>query len=367
MPVPILACGSGGAACEAIVTASADEGANERTRLRGLRGKLIVSVALALMVLIGLSLFADGRKLAHALRDFRWELLPVILLLTLTNYALRFVKWQYYLRRIGISGLPTGLSARIYLSGFAMAVTPGKVGEVLKSVLLREATGTPIATTAPIVLAERLTDGIAMMLLASAGLIVFHYGVPLFAGIAVVATLAFILIGRQSLIRGLITRGERVPLVARFVHHLHAFYDSTYWLLRSRPLIIASALGVVSWLMECIAFFLVLIGLGFEVTPRLLLIATFILGAASVVGAISLLPGGLGAAEIGVTAMLLALVTSPLMTHDVAVAATLLIRFCTLWFGVGIGVVALVTVRGLLRGERRAPATTLAGAVPHGD
>ena len=349
------------------MTAAAGDESGERTAVRGLRGRLIVSVALALAVLIGLSLFADGRKLAHALRDFRWALLPPILLLALTNYALRFVKWQYYLRRIGITDLPAGLSLRIYLSGFAMAVTPGKVGEVLKSVLLREVTGTPIATTAPIILAERLTDGIAMLLLASAGLVVFQYGVPFFVAVTVVTILAFVLLGRQSLIRGFIARGERVRFVARFVHHIHAFYDSAYWLLRPRPLLIASALGVVSWLMECIGFFLVLIGLGFAATPRLLLTATFILGAASVVGAISLLPGGLGAAEIGVTAMLLALVPSPLMTHDVAVAATLLIRFCTLWFGVAVGVVALVTVRGLLNGERRTPATTLVRAAPHGD
>jgi uncharacterized protein (TIRG00374 family) len=350
-----------------MVAAAAGEGMGERAGVRGLRGRVIVSLALALVVLIGLSLFADGRKLAHALRDFRWALLPPILLLALTNYLLRFFKWQYYLRRTGITDLPTGLSARIYLSGFAMAVTPGKVGEVLKSVLLREATGTPIATTAPIILAERLTDGIAMLLLASIGLVVFQYGVPFFVAVSCAAILAFVLIGRQALMRRIIARGEHVRFLARFVHHLHAFYDSIYWLLRPRPLLIASALGVVSWMMECIGFFLVLVGLGFPATPRLLLTATFILGAASVVGAISLLPGGLGAAEIGVTAMLLALVTSPLMTHDVAVAATLLIRFCTLWFGVAIGVVALFTVRDLLKGERRAPATTLAGAAPHGD
>jgi len=81
--------------------------------------------------------------------------------------------------------------------------------------------------------------------------------------------------------------------------------------------------------MECIAFFLVLIGLGFDATPRLLLTATFVLAAATLIG-FRLLPARrLGVAEIGMTAMLLALITTPLMTHDVAVAATLLIRFCS--------------------------------------
>ena len=334
--------------------AKAETAAGER--LRGLRGRIVVSAALMLAALIGLSLFADGRKLAQALQAFRWPLLAPILLLTLVNYALRFIKWQYYLRRIGIEGLPAGLSARIFLSGFAMAVTPGKVGEVLKSVLLRETTGVSVAATAPVILAERLTDGVAMLLLASVGLVVFRYGLPIFGAIAALAIIGCLLVQQQGLIRGLIRRGERVRCIARFARHLHAFYDSTHALLRPRPLAVAVALGLVSWLMECIAFFLVLVGLGIPPTPRLLLTATFILGSASVIGAVSLLPGGIGAAEVGVTAMLLALVASPLMTRDLAAAATLLIRFCTLWFGVALGGVALVSVRGLLRGERRAPA-----------
>ena len=94
----------------------------------------------------------------------------------------------------------------------------------------------------------------------------------------------------------------------------------------------------------------------------------FVIAAATLIGSISLLPGGLGASEISITAMLIALVKEPLMTHDVAVAATLLVRFCTLWFGVVIGVGALLTVRVLLSGSRAsATTTTIASVVPHGD
>lgn len=334
---------------------------------QSVRGRILLSLGFALLVLIGLTLFADSRKLAEALRGFRWPLLVPILLLTSTNYMLRFVKWQYYLHRIGIHDLPAGLSLRIFLSGFVMAITPGKVGEVLKSLLVREATGVSIAATTPVILAERLTDGIAMLFLASAGLVIFRYGVPVFATIAVVLVCGFLLLQQRRLVRRAIDAGERVRALSGLTHHLHTFYDRIYALLRPEPLLVATSIGLVSWLMECIAFFLVLAGLGFAATPRLLLTATFVLAAASVLGSISFLPGGLGAAEIGMTAMLLALVTTPRMTHDVAVAATLLIRFCTLWFGVGVGLVALASVRGLLGGRARAARENLAGAVPHGD
>ncbi len=322
----------------------------QRNKLRGLRGRILVSLAFALLVLVGLSLFADSRKLATALRDFDWLLLVPILMLTLGNYILRFAKWQYYLGITGVRGVPVNLSLRIFLSGFAMAVTPGKVGEVLKSLLLREAAGTPIAVTAPIIVAERLTDGVAMLLLASIGLAIFQYGVPVLATIAVVATIGIVVIQQPKLMHRLIAFVGRVPLIGRVATQIETFYNSTYRLLRPRPFIWAALVGVVSWLGECTAFFLVLIGLGFESTIRMFLVATFTLAAATLIGSVSLLPGGLGAAEISVTAILLALIPPPQMTHDIAVAATLLIRFCTLWFGVLIGVVALFTVRGLLRG-----------------
>ncbi len=334
--------------------------------LGSVRGRLLLSLGFALLVLMGLTLFADSRKLADALRAFHWPLLVPILLLTSFNYALRFVKWQYYLRRVGVTALPTQLSARIFFANFIMAMTPGKIGEVFKSLLLREAVGTPIAVSAPIIVVERLTDGIAMLFLASVGLVIFRYGVPVFATIALLGALGLLLLQQRWLIRRVIDIGERFRFLANFTHHVHTFYDSTYALLRPTPLLFATVIGLVSWLGECVAFFLVLVGLGFAGTPRLLLTAMFVLAAASLIGSVSLLPGGLGAAEIGMTAMLLALITDPLMTHDVAVAATLVIRFCTLWFGVALGFVALITVRGLLDGRKRVAKKTLA-SVSHGD
>jgi uncharacterized protein (TIRG00374 family) len=342
----------------------ATNGAAGQHWLRSVRGRILLSVGFALLVLMGLTLFADSRKLADALRGFHWPLLVPILLLTSFNYALRFIKWQYYLRRVGITELPARLSARIFFANFTMAMTPGKVGEVFKSLLLREAIGTPIAVSAPIILVERLTDGIAMLALASTGLIIFRYGVPVFATIAALGLLGFLLLQQQRLIRHIINAGDRFRLIAKFTHHLHAFYDSTYALLRPAPLLFATVTGLISWLGECVAFFLVLSGLGFASTPRLFLTAMFVLAASTLIGSVSLLPGGLGAAEIGMTAMLLALITDPLMTHDVAVAATLLIRFCTLWFGVALGVVALTTVRGLLGGRNRRTKEALVGTSP---
>lgn len=325
-------------------------------RLRGLRGRLVAGFAFALLVLVGLSLFADGRKLVGTLRDFRWWLVAPILLGTTLNYAVRAGKWHYYLGAVGVHDLPLPLSVRIFVAGFSMSITPGKVGEVLKSVLVRSAVGTPFTTTAPIVLAERLTDGVAVLVLAGVGLAVFRYGAALLLGIAALMVAGYLLLLQPGLMRRLIAVGERVPLVRRVVPHAHAFYDTTYRLMAPRIFLMASAVSVFSWVFECVSFFLVLLGLGFAPSGRLFFTATFVIAAATLIGSVSLLPGGLGAAEISVTAMLLALVHDPHMTQDVAIAATLLIRFATLWYGVLLGVLSLFTLRGLLDAPRPVPA-----------
>lgn len=308
--------------------------------LGNLKTKILISLALGLVVVAGLSIYADLPKMAGALRSFNWALVPGILALTLLNYLLRFFKWHFYLGQIGVAGLSRFDSGLLFFGGLAMVVTPGKVGEWLKSYLLRELTGTPFSASAPIIVAERLTDGVAMLLLASLGLVAYGYGwqvlgLVFFGAAAVVFASQY-----RPLARLIFTWMRRVPFVSGRVEHFRSFYESSNQLFGTRNLVAAISIGVFSWFGECVAFYLVLLGLGLEPSGLLLFQATFILATATLVGSVSMLPGGLAAAEGSIAGMLILLA----VTQDAAVAAaaTLIIRFCTLWFGVLVGVVALL-------------------------
>ncbi len=227
-----------------------------------------------------------------------------------------------------------------------MTPTPGKVGEILKSYLLKQVRGTPLAASAPVIMAERFTDALAMLVLASAGLVLFDYGRPLLVGIAIFAVIFLIIFQNRAVFNRLLSLGERIPVVSRGVHHFHAFYNSSYELFRLPNLLFGVVLGVVSWSGEVAAFVLVMLGLGMQFSVTLMIICAFILSASTLIGSVSLLPGGLGTADASITGMLQFLVQAPyitgfVMTQNIAVAATLLIRFATLWFGVGLGLIAL--------------------------
>ena len=109
-----------------------------------------------------------------------------------------------------------------------------------------------------------------------------------------------------------------------------------------------AGLSSISWFFECLVLYAILRGLGFEHSWTLLLASTFVFATSAWLGGASLLPGGLGATEASAAALLVITVDDPMMTGPVAAAATLILRFATLWFGVIVGLVALaITSRWL--------------------
>jgi glycosyltransferase 2 family protein len=308
-----------------------------------LRRRLLLGVLLGVVVVSAIILIADASALADAFRAFDWRLTPVIIGAILFNYILRFVKWQYYLRLVEVEGLRHRDSGLIFVSGFTMVMTPGKLGELLKAYLVRNRAGTALSRMIPVVLIERITDGMATLLLIGIGVIVFPFGWPIFVGGLLAASTLLVLVQREALIARVLNRLRSTRIRAR-VNALESLYISSRFLLSTRPLLVAVGLGLISWFGECVAFFVILVGLGVEPSPHLLLAATFVFGVSAWAGALSFLPGGLGATEASAVALLTVTITDASMNESVAVAATLLMRFATLWFGVFLGVIALAIV-----------------------
>lgn len=314
--------------------------------LNNLKTKFILGIAFGVVVLAGLGLYADFHKLAQGVLGFPLKYVPFLLGLTLFNYLLRFFKWQFYLHRIGVRDLPWQTSMMLFFSGLSMAVTPGKIGEWLKSYLLREVHGTPFARSAPVIVAERLTDGIAMVLLASGGLVIFRTGwqVALLVTVLCVFIITAIQVRRAALF--FLGIAEMLPLLSNFTHHFHDMYESATAIFNFKSLAVGIVIGLVSWSGECLAFYLVLNGLGQEASLLLLLQATFILAVVSLGGSIFLMPGGLGIAEGGIIGLCQALLGMP---RDLAATAAIIIRLSTLWFGVCVGLLFLALANRRLK------------------
>jgi uncharacterized protein (TIRG00374 family) len=304
----------------------------------------VVSLLIAAAALIAIVVAAgDVRELGDRLGGFAWSAFALALLLSLGNYGIRFVRWVLYLRHLDLA-VPTAPSLAVFLSGFALSVTPGKVGELVKSYLLRAIRGIPVATTAPIVVAERLGDLLALIVLAGIGVASYRVAVEALVAGAVLITIGLVILSWPRLFRALVDLVTAPQLTRRFRDRLHVFHGGIRVLVRPVPLTWSTALGVAAWACECIGFAVVLAGFPDTAVP--LGLATLIYAATTIAGAVSFLPGGLGITE---GAMTLLLVESGGVDAATAVAATVLIRFATLWFAVGIGLVAMAIARRMTR------------------
>jgi uncharacterized protein (TIRG00374 family) len=307
--------------------------------LKNLRRNLLIGLALAVGLYFILGLYADFDDLLASLRGFNWYLLPVALALVMVNYIVRFIKWEYLLRVIDVR-IPVRPSFIIFISGLTMTISPAKMGEVMKSFLLKDYDDVPISRSSPVVVAERATDVIGVVILGSFGTLAYGYGRVVMLVAAVLMALLLGIIQYRGLCLRLLKFGERLPLVRRFAEHLEQFYESAYTLLRLRHLLPTVALSTVGWFFECLAAYVCLRGLGVDLP---LMLVTFIFVIASLAGALAMIPGGLGVAEGSMTGLM---VVNDVSRGD-AVAGTLLIRLTTFWFAILLGLIG-ITLYGAL-------------------
>lgn len=288
-------------------------------------------LAAALYFVLGL--YADFANLAGSLARFSWGFLPLALLLVSLNYLIRFLKWEYLLRAIDIR-LPLPLSFTVFIAGLSMTISPGKMGEVLKSFLLKDHQGIAISRSSPVVVAERITDVIGVLILGGIGSLAYGAGRQVLVITMVLVVIFLGIMQIRPLCLKLIHLSEKLPLIKRFTFQMEEFYDSAYGLLKGKHLIPTVALSTVGWFLECLAAYVCLRGLGLDVS---VLFITFVFVIASLAGALAMIPGGLGVAEGSMTGFL---VTSGIDRGD-AVAGTLLIRLSTFWFAILLGLIGM--------------------------
>lgn len=295
---------------------------------------LLVTVFLSVLGYILFTLWGGWDNVASAVSKVGPKGILVALCLSLVNYGLRFLRWQYFLGVLGHS-VPWASSLRIYMSGFSLTTTPGKTGEAIRSIFLKDH-GVPFRQTFGAFLAERLSDLLSVTILASVGLWIYPEARPIL--LIVVAMLAFIFFAVQNhaLLQWLEKLAKKI-FTEKFSHIIEFVLESIYSFrscFSAKVLSTSLCFGITAWVAEAAALFYILHLLGQDIS---FLTAVFIYGFSLVIGGITLLPGGLGGAEV----TMLQLLIMRGVPAPIAVAATLVSRLTTLWFSVFLGLVAL--------------------------
>lgn len=260
----------------------------------------------------------DTQQFTQALQALGSPALAAGLLACLASLLLRAWRWQRLLRGLG-HGLPPGFNLRVYFAGLAMGWTPGKLGETLRSVLLRPH-GVPVRHSLACFLAERLGDVLGVALLGLLAARLSGGALPWMEGLWALAAAASLVLA------ALWRRGPDWP--GRLAHwpplaRVQAVLQVWAGLWRPRRAAWVGAVAMLSFGLQGLLF----ASFARQLVPELPLLACVSWFALSLfVGAASMVPHGLGAAE---AAMVVLLVEHQVPASQ-ALAIALSTRLCTL-------------------------------------
>ena len=304
-------------------------------------GKAAIGFLLLTCFYLGLLFWVDAKN--HVLTQIHLvtSALPFLLGISLLSYFSRYLRWRWLLYRSGFT-VEWGYGLIAYLAGFAFTATPGKVGELIRIRYFTKA-GVPANISFGAFIYERALDLIVVLFLASLAigrqdlLVLALSFVTIFLGLLVGLSLNSSLLTRLSEFFN--QRSwfwlEKPILVVR-----DGLASCRYWL-TPLDLIVSLVCGLVAWTLTSYGFMWLLGDLGVSIQP---LQAFTIYPMAMLVGAASMLPGGVGSTELSIV-LLLGVYG---VTASIATIAAVGIRFATIWFAVLLG----FTCIGALEGSR---------------
>lgn len=306
---------------------------------------IITGIIFGLLVFIFITLISDVNQITRYAEAFPWWLMLPILGLRMINWTLRFFKWHFYLNLVGVKGVSYRDSAAIFVTGFPLSASPGKAAEVLKSFILENLYGAPVAATLPVVAAERLSDGVAVLVLTAWAILnlsgVGQYWPAVLISGGLIAALILLLQFRRLCI-ALLGWLSRLPVIGKFAHHIEVFYESSYKMVLLPNMLLAAGLGLLANVLDGVGVYLILIGLGQPPGAELFFKALLAISLSVIAGSVSGSPGGIGASDLTIGGVLISVVG---LDRGQAGFATLLARFVQLWWGVLVGSVVAFLYR----------------------
>ncbi len=300
---------------------------------------LIITILLAMIAFTTVGMWGDILKAGPTLKGFAWYLIPVIALFGFSNDLIKFFRWHIYLKHMGIH-ITAKKSLAIFISGLSMSATPGKVGFLIKSQMLKAISGRTLISSSPIIIAELYMDFIVLSVISLLGIGFLGNGVWVALILCGIPLLGLIK-GVPEIAIGLVSK---IPLFSQRTSDLRKALDDMFALFGKKVIIGSFFITLIAWVSEGIALVIILKGLGYDMG---IVEATIIFGFSTLIGVLSLLPGGLVVTD----ASLMGLIIHAGVPGTPAALAAIMARIFTLWLAVLIGSIFLIINKNYVYGR----------------
>lgn len=302
---------------------------------------LIFTIILAAIAFTTIGMWGDVLKAGGELRNFPLYLIPLIAFFGFMNDMIKFGRWHIYIRKMGFE-ISLKESLVIFVSGLSMSATPGKIGLLIKSQMLKKLSGRSFISSTPVIAAELYMDMIGLSVISILAVGIFAKGMWAAMILCALPLLAL----NQKFSDFCIDMLARIPAFKHKAADLRMAVDDMFGLFGIKTLVASFTITLIAWISEGVALTLILYGLGFDMG---IIKSTAIFGFSTLIGVVSMLPGGLIVTDAG----LMGLIVHEGIPSGAAAVATIMARVFTLWLAVTIGSIVLLINRKYIYGSIR--------------
>jgi uncharacterized protein (TIRG00374 family) len=249
----------------------------------------------------GVVIFLNPGKVGHALAHFQLALIVPILLLSVLVYILQGIRWHFLLADVGTT-LRLRDTILINLAGQTItAIVP--LGDLTRAAFASTADGTDFGTVAATVTVQELSYMLWLILSALPAILALGYGLAAVIPVALGMALIVVALTVSPVFRRFHDLIAHIPFLNKLLPAIDELQQETSTLLHRPDALALSVLDAARVVVAVTTFWLVVQGL--EPGRVGWWQAAFVLALATIGGAISLIPGGVGANEASVAALLI--------------------------------------------------------------
>ena len=295
----------------------------------------IILILVAAIGIYGIFLFlSDFSIISEKISNFKINYLPLILLLVSVSWIPLIIKWHFLLKNSRIN-VPLTKSIAIFFSGSAFEITPGQIGILIKSQLLKTSSNISRTKTIPIVIVEKIYDLIGAILASVIGIIILGMeSYLIIIAISVLATIFFFMYHRRSS-ELVFNRITKLKFFSKYIDNMSEFYEVVKKSTSVKAATICILLALMYWFIISAAAYYTLIAFDVNLLDYLKVLAIY--ATSTLLGAISFIPGGIGITEGSIAGLF----TLNGVDVSTALILSVMIRILTLWYSVSVGFVLL--------------------------
>lgn len=293
-------------------------------------------------------ILSDLTKVSEEFSTIKLEYIPVIVLLAPASWLVLFTRWNLLLKNSNIN-IPWHESLKINLSGYALSVTPGKVGELLKSHFMKTKFQIPQKNVMPIVLIEQFYTFLGLSIVGIIGIWYFQLGTYVVFGSLSILALTFCVLSSTRIFNKFFFLSNKIPFVTKYTNSMSDSYHIIKNSLKKKIFFYSSLLSITFWLIESLLVYFIVLSFNIDTLEFAQIVSIYV--TSIIFGLVSFLPLGIGVVE----GSLASFFTLQGLDISLSVPLVIIIRIFTRWYGVSIGLIALKMVGGFTLKENSNP------------